>query len=362
MRFTDITINALKPPENGAVIFYDETLPGFGVRISQAGTKSFVLTHGTRRRRETIGRVGVVALKSARTEAKRRLAEYTLGKHQPRAMGWNMALQTYLAEVAAKNRTRTHNEYKRLLTKHFPFGATRLTEVSSHDLQRDLDKLTGSERFHAYVSLRTFMRWAYRRHYVQTNPMERMMPPEGSPARTRILSDQELRKIWNAAGNDTFGRIVKLLILTGQRVGEISKLTRKMVGNEAITIPATLAKNHREHTIPLGELAASHLPTFGTVLFPARGKPDHPFNGFSKSKSRLDKESGVTGWTLHDLRRTFASGLAAHGVSLHVIERMLNHVSGSFGGIVGVYQRYNYMPEMRSAIETWEKRVQTLTA
>lgn len=104
----------------GAQIHYDDTLSGFGVRISEGGTKSFILTHGARRRRETIGRVGIITLSDARAEAKRRLAEYTLGKNQPRAVAWNIALEEYLAEVKAKRRESTHYEYERILKKHFP--------------------------------------------------------------------------------------------------------------------------------------------------------------------------------------------------------------------------------------------------
>lgn len=96
MRLTDLSIKALKAPENGAIIYADDTLTGLGVRVSQAGTKSFVLTHGARRQRETIGRVGIISLAEARQEAKRRLSEYTLGKHKPRSIQWSAALDGVL--------------------------------------------------------------------------------------------------------------------------------------------------------------------------------------------------------------------------------------------------------------------------
>jgi hypothetical protein len=89
MRITDLSIKALKPPVKGEKIHYDETLPGFGVRVSEGGTKSFILTHGKLRRRETIGRVGILTLKTARQAAKERLAEYVLGKHTQASPTWN---------------------------------------------------------------------------------------------------------------------------------------------------------------------------------------------------------------------------------------------------------------------------------
>ena len=98
-------------------------------------------------------------------------------------------------------------------------------------------------------------------------------------------------------------------------------------------------------------MASRHESKF---LFPARGKTERYFSGFSKAKAKLDEASGVSNWTLHDLRRTTASGLAALGVPLPVVEKLLNHISGSFAGIVGVYQRYDFFPEMQDALTKWE--------
>jgi len=155
---------------------------------------------------------------------------------------------------------------------------------------------------------------------------------------------------------------VKLLILTGQRKGEITKLTGGMVGENTITLPPALTKNGREHTFPIGSTAKALLspPPEDGYFFLALGRIA-PFNGHSTCKPKLDKRCGVTGWTLHDLLRTFASGLAAEEVQLPVIERLLNHISGSFGGIVGVYQRYDFMPEMRHALAKWEAHTSKLS-
>lgn len=362
MRFTDITIRALKAPETGVAVYSDDAFVGFGVRVSQAGTKSFVLTHGPRRERETIGRVGVISLHDARTEAKRRLAQYTLGKEKPKAVPWKVALDEYLLEVKRECKWRTHENYGYVLNRHFRYGETIMSDVSPHDLQKSLARLseTPAEQQRAFVVVRAFIRWAHRKHYLDRSPMERMRAPHSYVPRARMLTDDELRKVWRACEDDTFGRIVKLLILTGQRRGEITNLTGSMVGADVITIPAWLAKNSREHVVPLGALAKSILgrsPGPDACYFPALGL-ETPFNGFSKCSPKLAKRSGVSGWTLHDLRRTFASGLASEGVALPVIERLLNHVSGSFGGIVGVYQRYDFMPEMLNAINRWERRIQ----
>ncbi len=370
MRLTDLSIKALKTPEKGAIIYPDDILSGFGVRVSEGGTKSFVLTHGPLRRRETIGRVGILGLADARGEAKRRLAEYTLGKTQPRATSWSAALEEYLREFVATHKARTHRDYARVLRKHFRFGDLKLSQVNQEEIERKLARLsdTPSERHHAFVVLQTFLRWAHRKNYLDTNPMERMRTRYRYKPRERILSDDELRRVWIAAGDGTFGSIVKLLILSGQRVGEVSKLTPSMVGENIVTLPSSLTKNGRAHAFPVASAAQALLRAECTpvcpptkLLFPARGRPDRPFNGFSKSKAALDRASDVTDWTLHDLRRTFASGLASLGVPIPVVEKLLNHVSGTFSGIVGVYQRYDFMPEMREAVEKWEKHVLAVT-
>ena len=257
MRLTDMSIRALELPQKGVRVVYDDTIPGFGVRVSEGGSKSFVLTHGPRRERETLGRVGVVSLQQARGEAKRRLAEYTLGKERIRAVAWNFALESYLEEVGRRCKYLTWSNYAYVLKRHFKYGETPLGEINPYDITKSLDRIahTPAEQQRAYVVLRAFLRWAHRKHFLDNNPMERMQEPRSYRPRERVLTDDELRAVWIAANDDTFGRIVKLLILTGQRRGEITNLTTEMVGDDCITFPARLTKNSREHILPVGPLA-----------------------------------------------------------------------------------------------------------
>jgi len=308
-----------------------------------------------------IGRVGIVTLQEAREEAKRRLAEYTLGKNKPKPINWDVAKAEYLAECEGRLRASTFKTYAYFLNTAFRYGQTKVADVSPHDIITSLGRLRSapsSERY-AFTVIRAFMRWAHRKHYLDRNPMERMETPQAYVARDRVLTNDELAQVWKASGDDTFGTIVKLLILTGQRRGEITQLKGRMIGKETITLPAALCKNKRAHTFPLGNLARSLLwPEVqpDEYFFKGRGLKT-PFDGYSKCKPKLEKRAGFHDWTLHDLRRTFASGLASLGASIPVIERLLNHISGSFGGIVGVYQRYDYLPEMREAIERWERHI-----
>ena len=348
MKLTDLTIRALKSPEKGAVIHYDDTLAGFGVRVSEGGTKSFILTHGARRQRETIGRVGVVSLKTARGEAKQRLAAYALGKGKSASKAWNKALDEFLAEKGTKRRDSTVKSYRRRLN-HFKYGATMLDNISPQDLQKDLGKLKDrpSEFAHSFTALRVFFRWAYRKHYVETNPMERMEVPEPSPTRERTLEDAEIKKVWNAAPKDAFGRRVKLLLMCGQRPTETGHLDQCKRKGDLITIPGKWTKNKRDHTFPVPKTAEQYITKLS-------------YGGFSKAKARLDKLSGVKGWTLHDLRRTFRTKLAELGVSKEVAEKYVNHISGSHSGVNATYDRYHYIPEMRAAAAKWEEHLLSL--
>jgi integrase len=364
---TELMLRAAKPPERGTTTLWDGAQKHFGVRISQGGAKSFIILSGSGRR-QSIGRYPTITLASARTRAKELLAEQALGKTRPRAVAFDDAVTDFLAACEKKNRARTVRDYTRLLHRHFAFGRKNLAEITRHDVSQKLEKLKArpSEQNHALVAAKIFFKWAVRNGYIDQSPCESFSPIKRLP-RERVLSDDELRAVFKTAleGSSAFCHIVALLVLTGQRRSEIAALKWEWIGTaeRTITLPASLAKNKRTHTFPYGTMVADLLervPRQGDYLFPAardriKGKPATVFNGWGKPKETFDDLCGATEWQLHDLRRTFASKLAALGVSLPTIEKLLNHVSGSFGGIVAVYQRHNWLPEMRDAIKVWEK-------
>ncbi|MBI4273365.1 MAG: site-specific integrase [Rhizobiales bacterium] len=369
---TEITLRNLKPPARGQTTCMDDSLTGFGVRVSQGGTKTFTLLYGPSRQRITIGRYPTISLSSARQRARELLAEFTLGRTTPRTIRFNEAVELFLADHSKRNRPRTIKDYTRVLTTRFPFGDRRLADITAQDISRRIDKLeaTPTERNYAIVIIKMLFRWAARKHFVKHSPCEGLMTSKRT-SRSRVLSHTELKSIWQAC-EGAFGDVVKLLILTGQRRGEIAALEDHFVDLDkiAITLPETLCKNGREHRFPIGENAVSILrsvlvsrrPDKTTFLFPARGNPHAPFSGWSKSKIELDKRCGVENWVLHDLRRTFATNLAALEVPPHVVERLLNHSSGTISGVAAIYNRHGYMDEMREAIKKWEKKLKTLTA
>jgi len=201
--------------------------------------------------------------------------------------------------------------------------------------------------------------WGVKRGSVATNPFITLpLPPAAS--RDRVLTDSELVAIWQATdGAGAFNSIVRILLLTGQRLNEVAAMTWTELSDDLSTwtIPASRTKNDKINMVPASEPAQKILratPQSGAFVFPGyRG----PFRGFARAKAALDASSGVTEWRLHDLRRTAATGLQRLGVRLETTESILNHVSGSRSGIVGVYQRHDFAAEKRTALDAWAEHV-----
>jgi integrase len=194
--------------------------------------------------------------------------------------------------------------------------------------------------------------------------------PSKHRSRDRVLEDTELAAVCAGARQlgYPFGTIVELLSLTAQRRGEVAGMRWQDLNfaERIWTIPKDMTKGGRAHVVPLHDRAVSllrQLPRLDdSYVFPARAAPDRTYVGFSKGKVRLDDIVGFNDWTLHDLRRTAASGMARHKVPPHVVERVLNHISGTFGGVAGVYNRFGYLDEMRDALTKWGDHVIHITA
>lgn len=348
--FTELRIRNLRP---GA--YFDEKTPAFGIRVGK-NRKTWIVIRGRERIRTRIGHYPALPLADARKKALVLLG--TPLDQQPVstfAEGRDLYLRTHCAQ---RQRERTRKETGRLLTKHFAsLDRKKLSTITTGQLTTILDGLlsTPSEAQHAFKAVRSFFRWAEARGYCK-NPCT-MPAPARDLARDRVLTDDELKRVYRAATGQ-FGQIVRLLILTGQRRGEIAGLKGAYIdfdGNE-VTLPPEIVKNARRHSFPLAPMAREilkSLPETDGYLFPARRR-ETPFAGFSVAKTALDKASGVTDWTLHDLRRTFATNLAGLGVAPHVIERLLNHITGSLSPIALRYNKAKYDKEMREALLLWE--------
>jgi integrase len=180
-------------------------------------------------------------------------------------------------------------------------------------------------------------------------------------SRDRVLSNDELKAIWRACSDSDFGAIVKLLILTGQRRTEIGGLAWAEIGDGEIVLPASRTKNKKAHIIPLSEPARKILRNHQSDVSHVFGSGDRGFTDWSKSKAALDSRlTGVSDWRLHDLRRTAVTRMAELGVQPHVIEAVVNHVSGHKGGVAGIYNRAGYAKEKREALALWAEHLMAL--
>ena len=365
----------MQPPPKGYTILWDASLRGFGCRISQAGTRAFVVLIASGRP-HTIGRYPSLSLSDARREAKRLLAEKTLGHVRPAHTAFEDARKNYIAECdkrvrAGTMKPTTFKNYKFLLDNYLPFGRQSIADITHRQILGELQKLTPSMSEHVFRCSRTFFRWAVRQHLLDRSPLETMLPPPRGRARSRILSEDELQAVWTTARASTgnFPAVVALLCLTGARRGEIAALQWQWVGDDYLEWPPEAVKGGRRHRIPFGRETRAVLASIprlsDTYVFPAlrrRNAHTTTINGWSKAKAQFDRECGVTRWVLHDLRRVFASGMQRFGVRLEVTESLLGHVSGTRAGIVGVYQVYRYEDEKREAIRQWEAYLASLSS
>ena len=270
----------------------------------------------------------------------------------------------FLEKHGVALRARSLYQLKTNLTRHFSWTKA-IDKVTHDDVAKALDAIDApSQRAHALKDIRTFFNWCIPR-YLAVSPCIGLKKPS-EKSRDRTLDDDELRKVWRKADEIgyPYGTIVRLLILTGQRAGEITALRRTWINGTSITIPPEFTKNARPTTIPLGAIAKALIetaPNKGDLLFPARGDVHKPFQGLQSRKAVLD-ECGVENFTHHDHRRTFATNLAALGTPIHVTEKLLNHISGTVSGVAAIYNRHAFLDEMRAAIDAWEKRLSFILA
>jgi integrase len=389
MALAGITIRAVQSLQPGETIWdagHREAVRGFGIR-RQRGDPVYVIkyrAHG-RQRFFTIGPHGSPwTPEKARREAKRLLGLVADGKDpaDEKAQAWLQAADTlrkiadeYLKHAKQKQRPRTYSEIERYLIGNdrspavwkplHPVSVFKITRrhVSARlaDIANDHGAVSAAR---ARTALSGMFNWAIREGLdIPANPVLGTNRPTEPKSRERVLTDPELRAIWRACSDDDYGRIVRLLILTAQRRDEIGGLRWAEIAAGAILLPPERTKNHREHSLPLTPAALALLPSQREGREYVFGQGQRGFQGWSKCKARLDARIAKEGeplphWTVHDLRRTAATVMADRlGVLPHIVEAILNHVSGHRAGVAGVYNRARYSDEMRAALDRWTREV-----
>jgi integrase len=367
-QLTDLSIRALKS-DCAQLDCWDTKTPGFGIRVGK-NTKTFMVKVDNRR--INLGTYPDLSLVEARKKA---LGHKSAGAPaNSSAPLFKDALELFLkTHCEARNRPSTRKETERILRRHLlpKFGEKTLDKITHEQFAEIIDGLldTPSEANHAFKAARTFLRWATKppRKYIAVSPIQGMEMPTREVRRKRVLSEAELVKVWRAAEQmgHPYGTIVQLLILLGQRRGETGALQWPWINEkeQTITFPPEATKNGLEHTLPYDGSVAKileQIPRLNTtqLLFPS--EKGTAFSGWSKSKVAFDKISGVTGYTLHDLRRTFRTMHGKIGTLREIAERLVNHITGAGTDVELVYDQYKYLPQMRSAMTRWDEHLSTL--
>lgn len=353
----------------------DDIVTGLMVRVSYTGAKVWCLatTVKDRARRIKLGTYPVLSLVDARDKARDILRQTQLGsfEDEPEARLTLGEIIPQFIELYAKPRNRSWKPTERVLAKFSALHGKPIDEIKRGDVVKVLDDMmsagmgTGTNR--ALAAIKKLFSWCVDRGTLETNPVAALKAPAKEVSRDRVLTNAEIVTCWQAAEGEgfPFEPFAKLVILTGQRRGEVAGMqwSELDLPNATWTIPAKRAKNATQHTVPLTPLAVSilsALPRFMDSDFVFTTTGTTPISGFGRLKARLEKASGADDWRLHDIRRTVATNMAMMGVQPHVIEAVLNHKSGIVSGVAAVYNRHAYTVEKREALEKWEQKLTPL--
>jgi integrase len=370
--------NDAKPPAQGRTFYWDDKLKGFGLMVTASGHKTFVVQYRVAGQSRRMHLRGVSTARDARDQAKSILGDVARGRNlrqvidplAERRLAENIESGKGTFEAIAtdffgrgefarqRSSTRRRAELDRLV---FPtLGKRQINEIRRTEITRLLDDIEDASgpgmADYVMAIIRRVMAWHETRNDDFISPIRRGMAKTSvkKRKRKRILGDDELRAVWRAAEADTgpYGAMLQFILLTACRREEAAGMRRKSeLSGNVWTIPAARYKTGVDHVIPLSPAAmaiVNRLPKIGKgdLVFTAKGRI--PLCGFTQRKAAFDKVCGVTGWVLHDLRRTARSFMSRAKVEADIGERCLGHI---IGGVRETYDRHEYLDEKRDAFE-----------
>ena len=396
MRLNDKVAKTLQIPDGKTeLLTFDDDLPNFGLRIRSGGKRTWICQYRPGRdkqRRVTLGSVANMDAVDARREAKTLLSKVQLGldpqtekftSREKASATLSAISDKYIATYGALHlKPRTLVEVTRSLRIHWaPLGEVPIHKLSRNAIANQLDAIAAERGPFAANRARSYLSglfsWAFQRGYTEDNPVRFTGKPAPEASRDRVLTDRELGLVFRHAGDGDYGDIIRLLALTGQRREEVGGMRWSEVDLEAgiWTVPADRTKNGLPHEVPLSAAAQAVLTSRTRregrdLVF---GAGSGPFSGWSNCKSALDlrihehfKKSDpnaapLKAWRIHDLRRTVSTRMSDHGVLPHVVEAVLNHISGTRAGVAGVYNRAVYRTEKSNALDAWGSHIAAIS-
>jgi integrase len=387
MRLTQRLVDAMGL--GGDRVVWDDETPGLGVRV-QSGRRTWIVRYrvaGVQRQKSL---PGALPLRRARAHAAEIRAGATRGNdvvadgraasaaarreaEAARARSLGAMVERYLVDAAKRLRPSSLRLARSYLNRHWsPLHDRPADDLGRRDLMAILEPYAGRVTAgQALAHLSACLTWGVDRGLLERNAALGVKAPVERRSRERVLTEAEIKTLWSATAGEGAGKvdgryfaIVRLLLLTGQRRDEVGGVPRSELDLDRAhwSLPGERAKNGLPHGVPLSSQAAGILRA---AL--AQGEGEHVFGGrgfgdWSRCKARLDAVVKLPPWTLHDLRRTAVTGMVEIGVAPHVVEAVVNHVSGHKGGVAGVYNRATYAAEKRAALQQWADHVERVVA
>jgi integrase len=379
IKLTARSVERLPQPTTGQIDYWDDSLPGFGLRVSAGGRRAWVLLyrHGAQKRRLTLGPYPDLSLASARDRAKDHLREVAHGRDPAgekaagrKADTFRELAEDYLERYAKKRKRSWRKDEMALERDLLPrFGSRKARAVTRRDVNGLLDSIMDRgapiQANRTFEILRRIYNWGISREIVETNPCHMIPPPGEEKAREKVLSEGELRAFWAALAPEhvRIAAMFKLRLLTAQRGGEVSTMRRADLDLQSAwwTIPGEFSKNGLAHRVALSPWA---LEIVGEALAAAGDDPwvfpsptsDGPVRSIWKAVKRIRDRCQVD-FRPHDLRRTAASLMTGMGVNRLTVGKILNHVEAD---VTATYDRHSYDLEKRQALEAWSARVRQI--
>jgi integrase len=370
-KLTDKLLRGLKAPTSGQVDYWDELLPSFGVRIGTTGRKSFIVgarIKGRYTRFTLKPAFPHLSLAEARLRAKQIFADAQAGigpevrKKRDERGTFGAVAADFMASHGVK--LRTSKQIQRMIDVDLTEWHDRqITEIKRADIkglirQKAQTAPIAANRLLALIS--KIFNWALKEDLIEASPAMMIDRPGKETERERSLSADEIKSIWGAFDRYPWGPLFKMLLITGQRCGEVGGMKWSEVTEDGWRIPNERAKRGKGHLVPLSSLARevlADIPQMGEYVF--RWRNDKPLQGWSNAKERVDKIATIAHWRLHDLRRTFATHLRSLGIDRLIVSKLLNHAEG---GVTKIYDRWAADPEKTAAMERWASRLREIIA
>lgn len=373
VNLTNKYVASVKPPRDRKYIrLWDDNISGFGLRVTDRGVKSFIFEGrqflSKKTKQVKIGRVGEMSVSEARESAAELSRLFRSGEFEKLAQkrqgdnSTSSAVERYLSiGLFGKSPAHIANVRLHLLTEFCKnYGTHNIQDLNRHQVMSFVNnaklKVSPDAALKRFRSLTAFFNYLVNEGTLDISPLVGTKPPASPTSRDRVLSTDEIKKIWDASDtlNPTWRAFIRLLMLTGQRRNEVAGLHQNEIDGDWWTLPANRSKNSLANKIFLTPTAQKLLPqpnTASGLFFTHNSKT--PVSGFSKTLSTLRKNAGFSNWTLHDFRRTFSTHLHEMGHPPHIIEACINHVSGAKSGVAGVYNRAEYLEQRKQAFLDW---------